>query len=1002
MSNKAELSGGEDDFDMDQDHVDEGASPELLEAVATLKSTLHDDPNQYEQHTQLITLLKSADMLEELRAAREAMNSVFPLSEELWMEWIEDESNMAASEEEKKHILELYRRATSEYLSIKMWKSYIDYATQEFLSSLDLSESEIVVSKEDMRRIFKEADKYTGHHIPESHTIWNCWRDFELQLMADQTPAAPEDVQRVKTMYQERIAIPHADQESTFSSLSSFISEHDNTDYENTMVQNNKIMSNTRKLLSERETFEQDLISTGNSLEAFMSYLEFESNPARRLFARLRTLFERAVAVHCLVPVVWNDYASFLMSSNPRNKQYDLNPSEVLSIAGRSVRNCPWSGDLWENRFLLMEINMRSEDEVNAMFANGLSNPALLASPQELSKMLVARCSHKFRVSTKDEDGHNQIRQAFKHALTVMDAAGGDPYCRLERFWIELEANVLGDHEQARKLWKDIESKQKTLSDYWISQADMEQRLQNLKGARQIFMRACNAAKHLDWPEKVFEAWLMFERQRGSVTDYKEAVVRSRGAMKAVEALRAQAALQAESIYSDQMAYSTINTATTVTQAAEGLPSSSTEETVHEKTKKRRLSAQDDQQASKAAKTGDPAVDQTTQRIRNQKRPLDISTGRHEDTCFVTNFPDTMTEAKLRDLFKEYGTILRCTIPQRPGTKRNFGYVQFASSEEAHAALALDGRDVGEQRGLCVNISDTGKAKRTKGGKAPLPKVSRHELHISGFTNEMKEDELQKLVELHATPVEVFIKRQAKSKGPAWANIKFETEASANTTEEANAALALDGTIFHGKPLNVKRREFQISHRERDEQHAGSSKGLKGNQVTDAEEKVGKGQRGQQHQDPQKGAEQEGQEQAGADSEMAGDGRAVESSAHIQENDVKKADSSGADSIQENATAQNSSESEPQDKTASAGQRKPMAKLTSMQPRVLQPRQAPKRAFKQVSLRTANPVNSSAATTSTSDGSGEGSSTAVPAVAPKSNAEFRALMLSGALKKKQV
>ena len=32
------------------------------------------------------------------------------------MEWIEDESNMAASEEEKKHILELYRRATSEYL----------------------------------------------------------------------------------------------------------------------------------------------------------------------------------------------------------------------------------------------------------------------------------------------------------------------------------------------------------------------------------------------------------------------------------------------------------------------------------------------------------------------------------------------------------------------------------------------------------------------------------------------------------------------------------------------------------------------------------------------------------------------------------------------------------------------------------------------------------------------------------------------------------------------
>ncbi|KAF9961119.1 hypothetical protein BGZ72_004883 [Mortierella alpina] len=961
MSNRAELSGSEDDLDMDQDNIEESASPDLLEAVATLKSTLRENPNQYEQHTQLITLLKSADMLEDLRAARENMNAVFPLTEELWMEWIEDESNMAASEEEKKHILELYRRATSEYLSIKIWKSYIDYATQELLESVDLSESEIVVSKDGMRRIFKEADKYTGHHIPESHIIWNCWRDFELQLMAAQTPAAPEDVQRVKTMYLERIAVPHADQESTFSSLSSFISQHNNADYENTMVQCNKIMGNTRKLLSERERFEQDLVSTNNGLEAFMSYLEFESNPARRLFARLRTLFERAVAVHCLVPAVWNDYASFLMSSNPRNKQYDLNPSEVLSIAGKSVRNCPWSGDLWENRFLLMEIHMRSADEVNAMFASGLSNPILLASPQELSKMLVARCSHKFRISSKDE-------------------AGGDPYCRLERFWIELEANILGDHEQARKLWKDIESTQKTLSEYWIAQADMERRLQNMKGARQIFVRACNASKHLDWPEKVFEAWLMFEKQNGSVTEYKEAVVRSRSAMKVVEALRAQAALQAENIYSDQMAYSAISSAAAEPEAAHAPPSSSSTEAVQEKTNKRRSSAQDDQHASKAAKTGDSAVDQTSQRIRNQKRPLDISTGRHEDTCFVTNFPDTMTEAKLRELFEE---------------------------EEAHAALALDGRDVGEQRGLCVNISDTGKAKRTKGGKAPLPKVSRHELHISGFTNEMKEDELQKLVELHATPVEVFIKRQARSKGPAWANIKFETEASSSKIAEVQIrhkaidTAALDGTMFHGKPLNVKRREFQNSHWEKDEQHAGSSKGLKGvNQ---------KGGKDQGSQDRQKGTEQDGEKQVGADVEAVEGDRAMGSASSVAESSVSTResndvalDSTGAGSINEGTRASSSSASETQDRTASAAPRKPMAKLTSMQPRVLQPRQAPKRAFKQVSLRTTHPISAAVSTTSTSgEASAEGSSTAAPAAAPKSNAEFRALMLSGALKKKQ-
>ncbi|KAG0211431.1 Splicing factor [Mortierella sp. GBA30] len=930
MSSKDDLSGSEDSFEMDGVDMEEGASPELLEAIATLKAALHANPNQYEEHTQLITLLKSADMLEELREAREAMNAVFPLSEGLWMEWIEDESNMATSEDEKKHVLELYRRAASEYLSINIWKSYVAYATQEYMESKDLSESETVVSMSDMRKIFKEADKFTGHHIPQSHIIWNAWMDFELQQLANQTPAGSEDIKRVKTMYLERIAVPHTEQESTFSGLSSFISQYNSKDYEKSMVESSKIMSNTRKLLSEREQFEQELVTTNNSLEAFMNYLDFELYPTRKVFARVRTLFERALSAHCLVPALWNDYISFFLSSSARDKHHDLNPTEVLYAAGRSVRNCPWSGDLWENRFLLMEMYSRSEVEVNA---------------------------------------------------------GGDPYCRLERLWIELEANVLGDHEKARNLWKEIEGKQKTSSEFWIAQADMEQRLKNVKGARQIFVRACSAAKHLDWPEKVFEVWLMFERQYGDVTDYKDALLRSRSAMKIVEASRAQAAQQAESAYSEQAAYSVGAFAESVAVAGTNLEQAS-ENTP--KTNKRKASIQDDEHASKAAKTDHPGPDQAKERIRNQKRPLDISAGRHEDTCFVTNFPDSLTEAKMRELFQEYGTILRCTIPARPGTKRKFGYVQFASPEEANAALALDGRDVGEQRGLCVNISDTGKAKRTK-GKAPLPKISRHELHISGFTNEMKEDELQKLVELYAKPTEVFIKRQPKSKGAAWANCKFESE------EEADAALALDGTMFHGNPLIVKRREFRNVHWEKDD-----------NQTADAAQGSDKNPKNRRQR------RQEELEHAALQQEFTGvqatSGEHVETTTlssvaadPAQKNVNLDTSAAGESNEDENAA---SSISEIKDGSKGATQRKPVAKLTSMQPRALQPRQAPKRAFKQAH-RPAGVFGSTAATTSIVPNAGEvledGSSTTASAAptAPKSNADFRALMLSGALKKKQ-
>lgn len=65
-------------------------------------------------------------------------------------------------------------------------------------------------------------------------------------------------------------------------------------------------------------------------------------------------------------------------------------------------------------------------------------------------------------------------------------------------------------------------------------------RLGSPKQVRQIFAKACNAAKQIDWPEKIFEAWLLFEREHGTVSEYKEALTRSRAAMKTVEHLRAE------------------------------------------------------------------------------------------------------------------------------------------------------------------------------------------------------------------------------------------------------------------------------------------------------------------------------------------------------------------------------------------------------------------------------------------------------------------------------
>ncbi|KAG0310995.1 RNA-binding protein 4F [Linnemannia gamsii] len=980
------LSGSEDDgLDMDGIEDDSGAqdgpSSETIEAIATLQTMLKENPNQYEAHTQLIALLKSADLFEELCEARESMNKIYPLSEGkesrrreiivftyLWMDWINDQVNMATSEDEKRHVLSLYERATTEYLSIKIWKSYVDYALQEYNEAKEYQdaqdERDIVVNAQELTKIFKRADKWTGYHILESHTIWNVWIDFELETLAAQDPASPEDVKRVKKMFLDRIAIPHVGLDETFSALSSFITKYEPEEYEKFMENFSKINAATRKLFTEREVYEQGLVASGNSMEAFTSYLNYEMRPERRHFARTRTLFERAVAVHCLVPSVWTDYVTFLMSMNTQKAGYDLDPREVLTIAERSTRNCPWSGDLWETRFLLMELYHKPEEEVNALFAGALGDSTLLASPQELSKLLQARCSYVVRSETKDEHGKTKIRAAFEHAGAVLDSVGGDPYCKFEQFWIEIEAGLLENGENARALWTKIENKLKASSESWLARVALEKRLGSPKQARQIFAKACNVAKQIDWPEKIFEAWLLFEREHGTVSEYKEALTRSRAAMKTVELFRAEAALS--NAYMDQSTYAVAEPTVPVEELTPTPP-----------TKKRKVSFQDEVEPTKVAKVepnpkgkgkekAGVVAEQTLvqSETSHSRKPLDISAGRHEDTLFVVNFKDDMTAVKLKEMFGEYGTVLRCTMAApKQGKPRYFAFVQMSKPEEANAALALNGRDVGHRLGLQVKISDTNQAGRAPpSAKPPLPTESRHELHMNGLNIDVKDEDLRKLVSLYAEPEHVYVQRQTDVKGGTWANIKFHTET------DADAAVAMNGLSFQGKTLEVKRRVFKNPEYE----------GLTRTEIRKLKAK--------------KSAERRGQ---GGGPDKEGD----------KDHDVE---------MSESVTVSSSSAKSESDAFAEPSPpKKPMTKLTAMAPRSMQPRsttQAGKviRARPQRSAGTGTIQGAFKAASTTSVGSSSGgaggsasgeSAEAAAPVAPKSNAEFRALMLSGGLKK---
>ncbi|KAG0010860.1 Splicing factor [Entomortierella chlamydospora] len=311
--------------------------------------------------------------------------------------------------------------------------------------------------------------------------------------------------------------------------------------------------------------------------------------------------------------------------------------------------------------------------------------------------------------------------------------------------------------------------------------------------------------------------------------------------------------------------------------------------------------------------------------------------------------------------------------PPRGERKRHFAYVQFSSNEEAHAALALHGRDVGDRRGLSVQISDTTKRKPRGTGDPPLPLVSRHEIRITGLSNDVKKEDLQKLVKLIAEPIEVYIMRGPAVKGEPWANIKFKSES------DADAVLSLNGTIFQSKELTVTRRVFSKSGLSQDNSEVQLTRRERRKQTAQAKAL----------------AEQESKGQAEGES-VAVSTSQTDLSTLNQRDDEETNDK------------EDTSISVPPPSSGDA--KKPPAPSLLMQPRSLQPRNLqrgsmksrqflPKRAFKPASISTAV---TSATTTQTGEDGAQGSSGGTQndgGAAPKSNADFRTLMLSGALKK---
>jgi cold-inducible RNA-binding protein len=82
---------------------------------------------------------------------------------------------------------------------------------------------------------------------------------------------------------------------------------------------------------------------------------------------------------------------------------------------------------------------------------------------------------------------------------------------------------------------------------------------------------------------------------------------------------------------------------------------------------------------------------------------------------YVGNLPFTATDAEIRTLFSQHGTVESISIPtdRDTGRPRGFGFVEMSQSDASRAIQNLNGKDMG---GRALRVNEAQDKPRTGGG----------------------------------------------------------------------------------------------------------------------------------------------------------------------------------------------------------------------------------------------------------------------------------------------
>ncbi|KAI9295269.1 hypothetical protein K502DRAFT_324412 [Neoconidiobolus thromboides FSU 785] len=780
------------------DLVDDLDKNDPNEALDAIKLELEKNSYQYELHLKLITEAKAQNNYDELNEARKNMSNLFPLDENLWIEWLNDEINLSFTKKEKENVITLFDKATDDYLMIGVWKLYLDFMVNNFDHENDKMEEALdseLFSLNQVREVFNRAINATDYHIAEGHLIWDGILEFELSILEKET-SSDEQKQYINSLYVARFLIPHKNITENFEAYSQFVSKYYPQQYEAMMKSANSNYSTSLKELLDREPFEEKLKDT-HSLEVYTEYIKYELGQKSRLKSKydnnlLKILYQRVIAKHPLQIQLWEAYLAYLAVDMKDNENF-------VKACYQSIRNCNWSGTLWAGYLRSME-NTLDLGSIDAFYSHALGINLIQSNPEEFLKLLLERIAIYRRkllptVTTEvDETIHETINNMFKDTVETLNQFG-DPECKVLLLWANIEVIYFRDIAGARKIWTKIMKTKKNEATYWVKQIDFESRYGDISKILFLFKKAIQTTT--DYPEYILQAWedyvriynfedsdidIMFTiaRQRTKINEqYQESLIHQTAGEQLNEAKKERARVRDRANKAKKRAKNKDHN--------EKDQSDNNEDNQNDKLNDDKSELRQDK--GYEYNNNDPKL--PTKNLSQEE----INRRNEETTVFVCNFRD-LTREYLHDLFSKYGKIVEVRKPTSPARKeRNFAYVQFETKEETEASLELNGYKLDNGMELSVRLSSSKKENQKRPAKDL--NINPCKLFVSNLPKTYTQQDILNLFKQFGAIKDINMIKDFNGLFKGICFVHFDEE------EFSNQALSLNSTIIEGHPITV-------------------------------------------------------------------------------------------------------------------------------------------------------------------------------------------------------